>query len=78
MCDNVVHRVYVVETGTKPHEVVGVVTPTDILALVAGLGGWSKAEGASKRAGGSSSSREEERKKPKTEAETAADEAAAS
>uniref|UniRef100_A0A383VM92 CBS domain-containing protein n=1 Tax=Tetradesmus obliquus TaxID=3088 RepID=A0A383VM92_TETOB len=80
MCDNVVHRVYVVEKGAKPHEVVGVVTPTDILALVAGLGSWDKAEGAmaSKRAGGGSS-RQEEGKKPKVdEAEAAADEAAAS
>jgi hypothetical protein len=78
MCDNVVHRVYVVEKGAKPHEVVGVITPTDILALVAGLGSWGKAEGASKRAGGSSS-RADDSKKPKTDAEVeAADDAAAS
>ncbi len=57
MCDNVVHRVYIREEGSKP-EVVGVVTPTDILALVAGLGGEAGAEPtgeepASKRAGSS-------------------------
>jgi hypothetical protein len=76
MCDNVVHRVYVVEKGAKPHEVVGVITPTDILALVAGLGSWGKRDGASKRAGGGSS-RAEECKKAKMEGE-AADEAAES
>ncbi|KAF6254676.1 hypothetical protein COO60DRAFT_1642116 [Scenedesmus sp. NREL 46B-D3] len=78
MCGNLVHRVYVVEKGAKPHEVVGVVTPTDILALISGQGSWDKGEGSSKRAGGSSvGSREDECKKAKIEAE-ATDDAAAS
>lgn len=53
MCDNTVHRVYVVQPGAKPHEVVGVVTPTDILALVSGLGGWHREDGGGKRGSGS-------------------------
>ena len=51
MCDNVVHRVYVCEKGAKPHEVVGVVTPTDILALVSGVGPWVHGQGASSKRG---------------------------
>lgn len=51
MCDNVVHRVYVCEKGATPHEVVGVVTPTDILALVSGVGVWVPGQGASSKRG---------------------------
>jgi len=40
MCDNHVHRVYICKEGSKGQEVVGVVTPTDILSLIAGQGGW--------------------------------------
>lgn len=51
MCENVVHRVYVCEKGASPYEVVGVVTPTDILALVAGVGPWGAGKGASNKRG---------------------------
>ncbi|KAF8071153.1 hypothetical protein HT031_001235 [Scenedesmus sp. PABB004] len=51
MCDNVVHRVYVREPGAKPHEVVGVVTPTDILTLLASLGEWGGGEAGEKMEG---------------------------
>lgn len=40
MCDNHVHRVYICrEQGASQH-VIGVVTPTDILSLIAGRAGW--------------------------------------
>jgi hypothetical protein len=38
--DNHVHRVYICKENDKGQEVVGVVTPTDILSLVAGQAGW--------------------------------------
>lgn len=40
MVDNSVHRVYICTESEKGQEVVGVVTPTDILSLVAGQAGW--------------------------------------
>lgn len=38
--DNHVHRVYICKENEKGQEVVGVVTPTDILSLIAGQAGW--------------------------------------
>jgi hypothetical protein len=38
--DNHVHRVYICKEGDKGQEVLGVVTPTDILSLIAGQAGW--------------------------------------
>jgi hypothetical protein len=38
--DNHVHRVYICKEGEKGQEVLGVVTPTDILSLIAGQAGW--------------------------------------
>lgn len=35
--DNHVHRVYICTDNDKGQEVVGVVTPTDILSLIAGV-----------------------------------------
>lgn len=50
--DNHVHRVYICAEGDKGQEVVGVVTPTDILSLIAGQGGWLR-RALSARANGS-------------------------
>jgi hypothetical protein len=38
--DNHVHRVYICREGDKGQQVLGVVTPTDILSLIAGQAGW--------------------------------------
>lgn len=38
--DNHVHRVYICKENERGQEVVGVVTPTDILSLIAGQAGW--------------------------------------
>jgi hypothetical protein len=42
MCDNHVHRLYVTRESDKPggQTVIGVVTPTDCLNLIAGQAGW--------------------------------------
>jgi hypothetical protein len=50
--DNHVHRVYICTESDKGQEVVGVVTPTDILSLIAGQGGWLR-RALSARANGS-------------------------
>lgn len=52
MVDNHVHRVYICTESEKGQEVVGVVTPTDILSLIAGQGGWLR-RALSARANGS-------------------------
>lgn len=40
MCDNQVHRVYICIERETGQEVVGVVTPTDILSNISGQAGW--------------------------------------
>jgi len=49
MCGNHVHRVYVREKGHKPHEVMAVITPTDILKLLAGSAGLMNRQASTKR-----------------------------
>lgn len=69
MCDNHVHRVYICQEQNEKQQVVGVVTPTDILSLIAGQAGWLRRTLSMKSNGGN--------KRPAADAAAAALNAAA-
>lgn len=50
LVDSNIHRVYCVEKGAQPREVIAVVTPTDILRLLASTAGWAQEQVAQQSA----------------------------